>query len=77
MVMTWDDDTYKAPDGRMFMIASEHVRGEPRRYWATLWTGERYESASRADKRWTADDSEDKRKVKRDIERFARECPPG
>jgi hypothetical protein len=31
---TWDGDTFTAEDGRVFSLFSEHVRGEPRFWWA-------------------------------------------
>jgi hypothetical protein len=31
---SWDGDTFTADDGRVFVLFSEHVRGEPRFWWA-------------------------------------------
>lgn len=52
-VIEWDDDDRGiAPDGTRYWLASEHIRGEPRMWWAEVQT----RNGSHAELRHPTDD---------------------
>lgn len=39
--LAWDsNDVGRAPDGTVYVLASEHIRGEPRMWWAETQRGQ-------------------------------------
>jgi hypothetical protein len=83
-VGSWNGEYFTAIDGRIFVIFGDHVRGEPRFYWAQrqaddspLLTGEhlgvRGEIGGRDWVRLPFDGSFSKRTIRRAVERYVRE----